>query len=191
MLKKQLNSRYSLLDLLRLTWSLLVTKIFFSPARLIRQPTRIRGFRNMKIGAGFTTGQYCRIEAANPEDKTVEFTLVIGRNVQINDSCHIAAVESIVIGENVLIASKVYVTDHDHGDMTNESLLIAPSKRELVTSPVCIEDNVWICEGVVVLKGVTIGKGSVIGAGAIVTKSIPPYSLAVGVPAKIVKKFNF
>ena len=50
-----------------------------------------------------------------------------------------------------------------------------------------IEDDCWLGHGVTVLDGVTIGKGSVIGAGAVVTKNIPPYSVALGVPAKVVK----
>ncbi|MBL4677498.1 MAG: hypothetical protein JKY70_15040 [Mucilaginibacter sp.] len=59
------------------------------------------------------------------------------------------------------------------------------------TKPVIIEDNVWIGETVSVLPGVTIGKGSIIGASAVVTKNIPPYSIAVGNPAKVIKTYNF
>ena len=51
-----------------------------------------------------------------------------------------------------------------------------------------IEDDVWIGAGAIILDGVTIGRGSVIGAGAVVTKNIPPYSVAVGVPARVIKK---
>lgn len=187
-MKKNLKSNYSFLDLLRLTWSLLVTKVLFRPARIIRQPTRIRGFSNMKISRGFTTGQFCRIEAGDFSEK-LGFTLVFGKDVQINDSCHIAAIEKIVIGDNVLIASKVYITDHDHGTMTKEALLIPPAKRELVSSPVYIDDDVWIGEGVIILKGVSVGKGAVIGAGSVVTKNVPPYSVVAGVPARIIRQF--
>lgn len=186
-MKKNLNSNYSYLDLFRLVWSLLVTKTVFRPARIIRQPTRIRGFSNMKIGRGFTTGQFCRLEAGDSGGKSTS-TLVIGKDVQINDSCHIAAIEKIVIGDNVLIASKVYITDHDHGQITKDSLLIPPAQRELVSSPVYIDDDVWIGEGAMVLKGVTIGRGAVIGAASVVTKDVPPYSVAVGIPARLIKQ---
>lgn len=185
-----LNSKYSLLDLVRLSWSLFTTYLFFKPARLIRQPTRIRGFKYMKIERGFTTGAYCRIEAAKPQ-ASEPYSLVFGRAVQINDSCHIAAMEKVIIGNNVLIASKVFITDHDHGGFDEVSLKIAPQDRRLVISPVVIGDNVWLGEGVIVLKGVTIGKGSVVGAGAVVTSDIPSYSLALGVPARVVKSFEF
>jgi len=58
------------------------------------------------------------------------------------------------------------------------------------THPVTIGDNVWICAGVIVLPGVTIGANSVIGAGSVVTKDIPPDSLAVGNPCKVIRKVN-
>jgi len=143
----------------------------------------------MKVERGFTTGAYCRIEAAEPHDLDA-YSLVFGRNVQINDSCHIAAMEKIFIGNNVLIASKVFITDHDHGGFDEVSLKKTPKERPLVISPVIIGDNVWLGEGVIVLKGVNIGEGSVVGAGAVVTSDIPSYSLALGVPARVVKSFK-
>ncbi|MBK5412002.1 acetyltransferase [Pseudomonas sp. TH34] len=184
-MEPSMRSKYSMLDFFRLAWSFTTTKIFYRPARIIRQPTRIRGWGNMSIGRGFTTGQYCRIEAANHNEGKI--TLTIGNHVEINDACHIAALHSINIGHNVLIASQVYITDHDHGEITKEELLKHPNQRKLVYAPVVIEDDVWIGEKVAILKGVTIGKGSVIGAGAVVTKDIPSYSVAAGIPARVIK----
>jgi lipopolysaccharide O-acetyltransferase len=65
-----------------------------------------------------------------------------------------------------------------------------PGDRKLSTKPVRIEDNVWIGEYVTVLAGVTIGKGSIIGALSVVTSNIPPYAIAVGIPAKVIKIYN-
>ncbi|MBU3607773.1 DapH/DapD/GlmU-related protein [Polynucleobacter nymphae] len=183
-----LSSRYSIPDLIRLTWSLFITFIFFNKARLIRQPTRIRGYRNILFGKDFTTGQYCRIEAGDKSDNTP--SLIFGNNVQINDKCHIGAFNQIKIGNNVLIASGVFISDHDHGSMNLEDLLISPASRRLVYAPVTIEDNVWIGENVVILKGVKIGSSSVIAAGAVVTSDVPSFSLAAGVPARIIKQVN-
>lgn len=181
----KLNSRYSVPDLIRLAWSLLITKIFFPEARIIRQPSRIRGYRNIQIGIGFTTGHYCRIEAGESVDGKCSPTLIIGNNVQINDRCHIAAVNKIIIGENVLIASDVFITDHDHGGVDYSTLIMPPAKRELVSAPVVIENDVWLGEKVIILKGVRVGHNSVVAAGAVVTKDIPPFSVAVGTPAKV------
>ena len=184
----KLDSKYSFPDICRLAWSLLITKIFFSGARLIRQPTRIRGYKNMKLGKGFTTGQYCRIEAGNSLHGGK--TLVIADNVQINDRCHIAAISSVSIGENVLIASNVFITDHDHGDFSKLALSMHPGDRDTVSSAVVIEENVWIGQNVVILKGVKVGKASIVAAGTVVTKNVPPYSLVAGVPGKVIKQLE-
>jgi acetyltransferase-like isoleucine patch superfamily enzyme len=177
---------YSIPDVLRLSWDLLLTRLFFRPARLIRQPTQVRNWQLIQVGPGFTTGRYCRLDAF-AYDSQVRPKLVFGRNVEMNDRCHIAAANSVVVGNDVLIASGVYISDHDHGssgDIENSS---RPGDRPLNTAPVRIEDRVWIGENVVILKGVTIGAGSIIGAGAIVTRSIPPSSVAIGCPARVIR----
>ena len=184
----KLDTQYSIPDLFRLGWSYLLTRLFFRKARIIRQPCRIRGFGYMEIGDGFTTGQFCRIEAGRSDDK--KKTLNIGRNVQVNDRCHIAALKSISIGDSVLIASNVFITDHDHGETSIENLTLAPAIRRLISSPVRIERNVWVGQNVSILKGVTIGESSVIAAGSVVTRDIPPFCVAGGVPARILKQIN-
>jgi lipopolysaccharide O-acetyltransferase len=93
----------------------------------------------------------------------------------------------------VLIASKVFISDINHGcysGLPQDSPFSKPNDRELSTKPVLIEENVWIGENVCVMPGVTIGFGTIIGAGSVVTKSIPAYSIAVGNPAKVIKKYN-
>lgn len=185
---KKLQSPYSVPDFIRLIWSLFSTKIFFSKARLIRQPSRIRGFKFIKLGLNFTTGSYCRIEAS--ANISNSYSLIFGDNVQINDKCHIAAVKSVIISDNVLIGSNVFISDHDHGEFSIESLRLPPSSRILISSPIYIGRNVWIGENVVILKGVKIGESSIIAAGAVVTKDMPSFSLIAGVPAKVIKVIN-
>ena len=184
--RKQLDSRYSFPDIIRLLYSFILTKIFFGTARIIRQPTRIRGYANMDIGKNLTTGQYCRIEAGD-SDLTGEKTLTFGDNVQINDRCHISSMFNIRVGNNVLIASDVYITDHDHGLTDKLTMKDAPASRALICSPVIIEDNVWIGQKAVILKGTRIGFGSIVAAGAVVTKDVPSFSIVGGVPAKLIK----
>jgi len=121
--------------------------------------------------------------------------LKLGDDIQINDAVHIAAINSVTIGNRVLIASKVFISDHNHGfygkDHTHTSPLIPPVERVLSSEPVLIEDDVWIGEFVAILPGVIIGKGAVIGTMSVVTKDIPKYSIAVGSPAKVIKIFDF
>ena len=138
------------------------------------------------------TGFNCRIDAYTESNK--KFVINIGTNVQINDNVHIGAVESITIGDNVLIASKVFITDHNHGNYSGDkqdSPKSIPQERLIHSKSVNIERNVWLGEFVAVLPGVTIGEGSIIGTMSVVNKSIPPYSIAVGSPARVIKKYNF
>jgi serine acetyltransferase len=183
--------RYGVIGCLRLLVSLIYTKIFFRNARLIRLPFDIRNRRNIKLGKGFTTGVGCRLEAYPVDESRV---LCIGENVQINDYVHISAMENVTIGNNVLIASKVFISDLNHGNYKgkeSDSPLSVPNSRKLSTDPVIIKDNVWIGEGVCIMAGVTIGVGCVIGASSVVTKNIPDYSIAVGSPARVIKQFDF
>jgi len=185
--------RYGIIGTFKLIISLIYTKIFFRNSRLIRLPFDIRNKKNIKIGDNFTTGFGCRIEAY-PQKPTSDSILIFGKNVEINDYVHIAAGEKIRIGNDVLIASKVFISDINHGNYKGEnpdSPLTTPNSRKLSTNPIQIKDNVWIGEGVCIMSGVTIGIGSIIGALSVVTKDIPDYSIAVGSPAKVVKKFDF
>jgi acetyltransferase-like isoleucine patch superfamily enzyme len=170
------------------------TKLLFKNARLIRFPIDIRGKDCISVGHGFTTGRGCRIEAEYILD-TAKPQIKIGNNVQINDYVHITAAQQVLIEDNVLIASKVYISDCSHGSYgknnIHDSPLTAPKDREIYNNPVIIKKNVWIGDNVCILPGVTIGEGAIIGANAVVNKNIPPYCIAVGIPAKIVKKYNF
>lgn len=114
--------------------------------------------------------------------------IIIGDNTSIHLYFHCGAAESVTIGKDVLIASRVYISDHDH--VFDDPEKPARWSGSLVSKPIIIEDGVWLGEGVVILKGVTIGKRAVIGANSVVTKNIPPFSVAVGSPAKVVRCFR-
>lgn len=117
--------------------------------------------------------------------------ILIGNNVSVNYHAHIASVNKVQIGDNVLIGSKVFIADHSHGEASSEALLLPPSKRKLYSKgTVIIEDNVWIGENCAILPGVTIGQNSIIGANSVVTKSIPPNCVAAGNPARLIKTID-
>ncbi|MEP7318539.1 MAG: DapH/DapD/GlmU-related protein, partial [Panacibacter sp.] len=149
----------------------------------------------IEVGKNFTTGRACRLEALPVDGSGSKKILIIGSNVQINDGVHITATVSVCIGNYVLMASKVYISDVAHGNYDIDAGAmnypnVPPAARPLNSQPVVIEDNVWLGDGVCVLPGITIGKGSIIGANAVVTKNIPAGSIAVGIPAKIIKRFD-
>ena len=112
----------------------------------------------------------------------------IGDGTYIGHRCHIVACDHMTIGKNVTIADNVFISDHLHG-FEDMSCGVMPQPLN-APGPVVIEDEVWLGERVCVMPNVTIGKHSVIGANSVVTKDIPPYSVAVGIPAKVIKQYN-
>lgn len=186
--------KYSIFQIFCLIFYKVRGWFIFKNARLIRFPFRVRGKQYIKIGKGFTTGFNCRIDALNINNLGEKYLIEIGENVEINDEVHIGATEKIIIEDNVLIASKVYISDHNHGSYKGDeqdSPMSIPKERKIYSSPIKIEKNVWIGELCCILQGVTIGEGSIIGAMSVVTKDIPPYTIAVGSPAKLIKRYNF
>ena len=190
----------SFYELWKLGINLIKTKIFFPKARLIRFPFDIRGKKYIKYGKDFTTGVGCRIEAYNFNNGNLGIKapqLIIGNNVQINDYVHLSCAESLIIEDNVLIASKVYISDLNHGnysfskDFEHSNPEEIAKERRIFTKPVKICENVWLGENVSVLPGTVIGKNSIIGANSVVSKNIPENCIAVGNPAKVIKKYNF
>lgn len=184
--------RYSLFELVRMAFFVIRTKFLFRQARIIRFPIDVRGRRYISVSKGFTSGRYCRLEAY--PQKTNASVINIGKNVQMNDYVHITAMKNVSIGDNVLMASKIYISDCTHGlynggeqDSSPEE---PPINREYSMSEVKIEDNVWIGESVSILPGVSIGRGAIIGANSVVTKNIDSNCIAVGNPAKVVKRFD-
>jgi acetyltransferase-like isoleucine patch superfamily enzyme len=112
--------------------------------------------------------------------------LIIGDGTNIGNFNHIYATRSIIIGENVLTADKVYISDNLHGyEDINIPIIHQPIKQ---IGNVVIGNGTWIGENVCVI-GVKIGKNCVIGANSVVTKDIPDYCVVVGSPSYIIKRF--
>ena len=147
------------------------------------------GGKYISIDSGFVCLGNLRLEAFEKHlNKVYSPVISIGKNVGINFDCHIGAINRIVIGDNVLLASKVFITDHSHGDTTMSTLKNSPSRRTLISKgPVIIGNNVWVGEGVAIMPNVTIGENCIIGANAVVTKDIPANCVAAGIPAKVIK----
>jgi acetyltransferase-like isoleucine patch superfamily enzyme len=115
---------------------------------------------------------YCRISG--------DHKVVIGDNFYMNASCHVQG--NIRFGRDVMIGPKTVIWGRDHGMEIGTPM----KQQDHIKKDIIIGDDVWIAANVTILKGVTIGKGCVIGAGAVVTKDIPEYAIAVGLPAKVI-----
>lgn len=113
------------------------------------------------------------------------YNIDISDDVFINSYCYFMDCAKITIGHHVFMGPYcgLYTASHP--------LNIEERNAGLENAlPIVIEDNVWLGANVTVLQGVTIGEGSVIGAGSVVTKDIPPYVIANGVPCQVVKKLK-
>lgn len=183
-----MRNQYGFSEFVSTAYSLVLTKFFHSGARLVRRPVYARGKKSMSFGTGLTTGHGCRFDL--PGDRK---TLFIGKNCEIGDYTHVVAHKKVEIGDNVLMASKIFISDTNHGVYKGEfqdSPLTAPNDRKLTTTPVKIGDNVWIGENVVILAGSEIGSGCIIGANSVVSGRYEENSMIAGAPAKVIKKWN-
>lgn len=135
-----------------------------------------------------TIGKECQIQDG------VDFRLGLpfdnGNSIEIGDRtfigrcCEVNCGSKIIIGNDCLIASHTTIVDAAHKILPPHLL----TNSQTFSEPIIIEDDVWIGTHCVVTGGVTVGKGSIIAAGAVVTKSIPPYEIWGGVPARFIKK---
>lgn len=159
---------------------------------LFESSFEIEGAKYISLGNNIRTKPRFHI-AAIDEHNGLHFNpqITIGDNVSINYDVHICAIDKIIIGAGTLLGSKIFITDHFHGDTSLESLKISPSERLLTTKgPVIIGNNVWIGEGVAIMPGVSIGDNAVIGANSVVTKDVEPFSVVAGNPSRVIKRFG-
>lgn len=125
--------------------------------------------------------------------------ITIGNNCYTGYKTYIGAMESITIGNDVIISSDVRIFDnnnHPTSPKMRREMSHSDFYGDLWTwkhaehKPVTICDNVWIGEYAAILKGVTVGKGSIVASHSVVTKDVPEYSIVAGNPAKVVKKLS-
>ena len=147
-----------------------VTTQFDGPARAVR-------------GARVFLGEHCRLGRDVLFETPGEGRIDIGAHVRINQGTVIEAAAHVGIGDDCLIGEYVSIRDADHGMSADGPMRLQDQK----TAPIVIGRDVWIGRGAAVLKGVTIGDGAVVGANSVVTKDIPPFAVAAGVPAWVIK----
>ncbi|MBN1183545.1 MAG: acyltransferase [Bacteroidales bacterium] len=148
-------------------------------------PLKIDGFKRIFIGENVSIGYKIWLAASSALNKDVE--VVIGDGCTIGGFNHIYATGKIIIGKNVLTAERVYISDNLHNYEIPGVPIIQQGVRQL--NEVEIGSGTWIGENACIM-GVKIGRNCVIGANSVVTKDIPDFCIAVGVPARIIKRYN-
>jgi len=159
---------------------------YLAPNVVIQKLLRIDGKQNITIENSVIIQKMTWL-AALPLTNQLVCHLSIGEGSIIGNFNHIYATGEILIGKNVLTADKVYITDNLHQYENIDMPIMSQGIKQL--SRLVIGDGSWIGENVCII-GASIGKNSVIGANSVVTKDIPDYCVAVGSPAKVIKKYN-
>lgn len=153
----------------------------------------IIGPEYMTIGNHFNAGKNLKLQTwkkYNGKETGSVPDLKIGNNFMCMDDVLISCMNSIQIGDDVLLGDNVFIADNLHGNASDPSQRnMHPIQRPLYSKgPIKIGNRVWIGRNVCIMGNVSIGDGAIIGANAVVTHDIPEGAIAAGCPAKIIKK---
>ena len=153
----------------------------------ISPPFRFGGLHQISLGEGVIISRDCWIQTIEGGD-CFSPKLRIGSRSGIGMGASISAAHKIVIGEYVLLGRNVYISDHAHAFEDPDTPIMHQGLNRI--TPVQIGSETWLGQNVVVLPGVTIGQHCVIGANSVVKTAVPDFSVAVGVPARVVRHYS-
>lgn len=179
-------------------WARLRTRLFtlllatqfrdFGAGSRISPPFRFHGLNQMSVGKGVMIHRDSWLQTIQDEDNGKGVKLIIKSHAAIGMGAHISAAKQVLIEEHVLLARNVYISDHAHAFEKVDVPIVDQGLNRI--APVTIGRETWLGQNVVVLPGVAIGKHCVIGANSVVNSAIPNYCVAVGAPARVVKRLN-
>lgn len=152
------------------------------------KPMRISGKHRVYIGDRVSIRKGIRLEVVTDWlGKKHNGEIHIGDDTAIEQNCHFVSANNLVIGNECLISAQVFITDcsHEYKDLNTRILL-----QSLIVSQTQIGDGTFIGYGACIMAGVNIGKHCVIGANSVVTHNISDYSVAAGVPAKVIRQYD-
>jgi acetyltransferase-like isoleucine patch superfamily enzyme len=158
----------------------------FGPRSVVQLPVRLVGERRIAIGADVFVGAGSWLQVIGAADGGPALT--IGDRTSIAGTCVLSAVESVRLGEGVLLARNVYIADHMHDYSDTERPVLDQGVTRV--GPVEIGDGAWLGQNVVIGPGVRVGRGAVVGANSVVLADVPDFAVAVGAPARTVKVFG-
>jgi acetyltransferase-like isoleucine patch superfamily enzyme len=158
----------------------------FGARSVLQPPIRVGGEHRIAVGSDVFVGAGAWLQAIPGPDG--EGRIEIGDGTSLAGGCVLSSAVSVKLGPRVLFARNVYVADHRHAFADGTRAVLDQGIEQV--APVSIGDGAWLGENVVVGPGVTIGRGAVIGANAVVLDDVPERAVAVGAPARIVRRLE-
>ena len=159
----------------------------FGRNSVLEPPLRLTGERRIAVGDNVFVGAGSWLQVI-PRAGATDVAIEIGSGTSIAGGCVLSAARSIRLGAKVLVARNVYVADHSHAfDDLDRAILDQGIDR---IGAVEIGDGAWLGQNVVVCPGVRIGRGAVVGANAVVLDDVPDHAVAVGAPARVVRRLD-
>lgn len=148
---------------------------------VIKRRTRmdVLPFHKFELGNYSTIEDFCTINNGVGD-------VIIGSETRIGLGNVI--IGPVTVGDAVIFAQNIVLSGLNHN---YEDVHLPILKQNVTTAPIVVEDECWVGANVVITAGVTVGKHSVVAAGSVVTKNVPPYSVVVGNPARVIKQFDF
>jgi acetyltransferase-like isoleucine patch superfamily enzyme len=175
--------------------SRILSIILHAPGIYLGPGCIIRGVKRISFGRGIYANRDLWLEAVTKYlDQEFFPAITIEDNVSFSDGVHITSIQRIVIKRNVMMGSRIFISDHNHGIYRGENQSLPaepPVKRQLGGGgPVEIGENVWVGDNVAILGPAIIGKSAIIAANSVVRGDVPENTIVAGAPAKIIKQFN-
>jgi lipopolysaccharide O-acetyltransferase len=158
----------------------------FGSRSVLQPPIRLDGEDRIAVGSDVFVGAGAWLQVLSGPDG--EGFIEIGDGCSLAGGCVLSSAASVRLGRRVLFARHVYVADHRHAFADGTRAVLDQGIEQV--APVTIGDGAWLGENVVVGPGVTIGRGAVIGANAVVLADVPERAVAVGAPARIVRRLD-
>lgn len=207
-MEKQINKYFWIKSRLKKYWSIITFRgkisaddLYFRMCLLDKLVFRTRfeffmfyhGYQ-VSIGENVAIGHdafiFCHAnQDCGPCEEQREGSITIGSNVAIGGRFHADCYHDVLIGDDCLFGEDVLILTSNHG--MNPEIPGGYVKQPFTIGKVVVEDGCWIGARVAILPGVTIGRKCIIGTNSVVTKSIPPYSIAGGIPARVIKRWDF
>lgn len=160
------------------------------PTTVLEYPLEVSNPRRIQVGSGTRISWGCKLLARTEcRDRKMYPEILIGDDCYLGNYVHLAATQRIAIGRGVLLADGIHLSDTLH-DYTNGGCPIMQNERTH-SGELHIGDDSWIGENVTIAGDIRIGRHCVVGANAVVDRNLPDFSVAVGMPARVIKRYNF